>query len=138
MKKIRNNLLAVTLVEIMLVLAIISLVLVSSVKFYKTASVKSQTLSVIQYLQAISAIADSYIALGGYSNFATDGMPENLRNSQWGPVTVASTDQGGYSITFALINAELCSSVIHFLADTKFTTTSDCSANGPMTFIYTL
>lgn len=136
MKIIRCNTSGVTLIEITLVLSIIGLILVSSIKFYKTASARSQVLAILEDLQVIAGIADSYAVMSGYANFSTSSLPDHLQNSQWGHVTISDTTISGYSVTFESVPQSVCGSISPMLTHTKFTTNNDCSSSGAMTFIY--
>ena len=89
MKRFIKSMLGVTLLEIMLVLAIAAMIIVMSVRYYQSASANQQANSLLQQLQAITAIADGIgQSANSYSGVNTNSvkvmMPNQSMNTPWG------------------------------------------------------
>jgi Tfp pilus assembly protein PilE len=133
----RQTVLGVTLIEIMLAIAIASLIVLNSIRFYKTTVAHNQALGLVQYLQLISAVADSYAANSGYTAFTTSAIPDNLKNSQWGAITVTASTQNSYSLSFANITTSTCEAVLNLLKNSNYSSSNNCSSAGEFVVTYT-
>jgi Tfp pilus assembly protein PilE len=101
----RIKLLGVTLLEVMLVLAVASVIILMSVRFYKSATDSSQVNSYMQSVQAITAAADglaqnsgSYAAASNTAIIAIVGSKAMV--APWGAtIAVAPAGTTGITIT---------------------------------------
>lgn len=144
-----SRILGVTLLEIMLVLAVASLVIVLSIRYYQS----TQTALAIQQIQriatAIIAFADSYgLSSGTYTGLDTKAICSSLPvdsqancaaatnnlNSNWGPFTFTFDGSAGTSYTATLViptaaPASVCQQVAGFIGNVakSHLTTSGCT-----------
>ena len=132
-----------TLIEIMLVLAIIVLIILMSVRYYQSTATANQTDQVMGMISAITAAADN-LSLGsadGYSNVTAQNMAPVLgsanMNSPWGGSVVFSAgNTTSYTVTIPKPTASVCTAVlIKLKANSKFTNTS-CTDGGNLNYTY--
>jgi type II secretory pathway pseudopilin PulG len=118
MKRVIKSILGVTLLEIMLVLAIASMIILMSVRYYKSATASQQATALLEQIQVITAAGDS-LALGstGYSAVTTANLQNALGgstqlNTPWGAITVSASTATTYTIAFpATLPTDVCTSV---------------------------
>lgn len=147
MKRFAKSILGVTLLEVMLVLAIVAMIIVMSIRYYQSASASQQATQVIEQIQSIAAAADSLsTATGSYtgsvSNTSLDGLlPVNGRNTPWGStVSVKAETASTYTLTVTGAPQGVCGLIVanvknntHFSAPTPAT----CPASGITNLTYT-
>lgn len=98
MKKF-SRMLGVTLLEVMLVLAVAAMIILMSVKFYKSAQDSNQVNAYMESVQAITAAADGIAQnSGSYSSINTSSISaivgSNNMAAPWGTtLTVAGSAQ---------------------------------------------
>lgn len=94
-----SRILGVTLLEIMLVLAVASLVIVMSIRYYQTTQTSLATQQLQRAVTAIIAFADSYgLSSGNYTNLAAadiwSALPKDMQGASpniktpWGDATL--------------------------------------------------
>lgn len=152
MKKQNKSSLGVTMLEIMLVLAIAAMVIVMSVRYYRTTSGNQQSNAVLQMIQAIQANADVLSQESGTYNApaataATTAniapmMPSGSMAAPWGDtVTVTDAAASSYKVTFPNMPNAVCVGVYPRIAGntTNYSgLASDCTAAaGRADFSYT-
>src|SRR3990167_1098160 len=100
-----SRMLGVTLLEVMLVLAIAAMVILMSVKFYKSAADSNQVNTYMQTVQAITAAADGLAAnTGSYAAATTAAVTTivgaNNMRAPWGAaLTLTAVGTTGVTIT---------------------------------------
>lgn len=145
MKNFHHLTKGVTLLEVMLVLTIISIIIVASMRYYKTASDNSQAQAAASALQAIAGAADTYAlqnTAAGYTNLATTNLPTYLANTAWGgALTISGTPSArSFGIAYGSISTSMCNTLVGMLSNSKWGVGS-CPASsvgsGSVTFTYT-
>lgn len=140
-----SQILGVTLLEIMLVLAIASMIIVMSVRYYQSATSAEQSTSVLAQIQAITAAADQ-LAQGptGYANVSTANLASimggttNLNTVWGGAVTVSSSAQTTYSISVSNMPYQVCGILkAQLSSNVRFTGLITCPTSGTTAFTYT-
>lgn len=138
MKKFKQSVLGVTLLEIMLVLAIAAMIIVMSVRYYQSASSSQQATAALSMIQGITAAADQLAQGGqGYNGVSQTGV-QNIMNggnpllSPWGtPVTVTGESATKYKVQIENTSVAVCTALTSQLAaNSKFTNISACGSGG--------
>jgi type II secretory pathway pseudopilin PulG len=139
-----KSVLGVTLLEILLVLAIASMIIVMSIRYYQAANTSQQATATINQIFAISAAMDSLsITKGTYSSITnTDSAVLNYLGSSGGMTSVAGTQfkiapsTSTYVVTVTL-GAKLCQSVLaQISSNPKFTGATCDPSTGLLTYTY--
>ena len=107
MKRTLRTMLGVTLLEIMLVLAIASMVIVMSIRYYQTATASQQANAALEMISSITAAADSLAqGAGGYSSAALSAtsiaplLPANGLVTPWNQtVVIAASGNTAYTVS---------------------------------------
>jgi len=140
----QRTMLGVTLLEIMLVLAVAALILVMSIKYYRTATASKQANDSLSMIQAIVSMADSVAmasgsySTGGLTTTAVQAMLPNNGVVPWSTdqVTVAAS-AASYNVTLPAMPADVCPLVYSKLAgDPHYTPISPCTSSAA-NFTYT-
>jgi type II secretory pathway pseudopilin PulG len=141
MKKSMKTMSGVTLLEIMLVLAIAAMVIVLSIKYYKSANASSQANAIMSTLQAITAAAENlsqgtgdYLGVTQESVQAALGLTSLL--SPWNTeikITTGTTTSFGVSV--ASTPDAVCALIAPKFAASANTASSKCSG-GSLTYTY--
>jgi type II secretory pathway pseudopilin PulG len=137
MKRTLKSIAGVTLLEIMLVLAIASMVILMSVRYYKAATQSQSATAMLATIQAITGAADSLAGSGqGYVSVTTANVLSVLGsasalNTPFGNFTITGTSGlTGYSVAFpantpagipAIISSQLASNPKFVVTSTGFT-----------------
>ena len=108
-----RSMLGVTLLEIMLVLAIAGMIVVMSIRYYQSASISSQTNSIIQQIVGIVAAEETAAQSGKYLSNAelvtAKLLPDNAFNTPWGTsMTVTAPSTGGFLIDIPNTPTTVC------------------------------
>lgn len=123
----------VTLLEILLVLSISAAIIISSVRYYESATFSLYANSSLEQIQAITAAIDQFSA--GTSTYEslntstlTSLLPLHALSTGWGTdITIDSADPNSYSITLPGMPAKVCPLVIGKLQTNKhYQVTTDC------------
>ncbi len=132
MKKTLHSILGVTLLEIMLVLAIASMVILMSIRYYQSASTNQKINATINTITGIVAAGESVLGATGAVPTSTTILPYlpggALPNSPFGgPVTMTPATATSYNI---VINTGAGCQQIKTLIqqNNKLTTASPCAA----------
>ena len=141
MKNFIKNILGVTLLEIMLVLAIAAMVIVMSVRYYQSANASQQTNTVLSQITSIVAAADSLAQpTGSYATSVTTAkvqaiLPANSMTTPWGTaITISAPAASSYTINIPSMPADVCPLVTGKLGtNNHFTVITACAASGPTT-----
>lgn len=143
MRRSFHALLGATLIEVLLVLAIIALIILMSVRYYQSTTAATQSDQVMNTISAITAAADN-LSLGtadGYSNVTESNMASVLgsanMNSPWGtPITFGALNTTSYSVNIPKPSAAVCGAVLVKLkANSKFTNVT-CTDGGNLSYTY--
>lgn len=147
MKRTYKSMLGVTLLEIMLVLAIASMVIVMSIRYYNSATASQNANAVMEQIQAIAAASDSLAqGSGGYSAAGLNNsvlaplLPTNGLVTPWNQtLTVASSGPTTYTVSIPATPASVCAILTTKLKlNPRFTVTSGaCVQGNPFTYTYT-
>jgi type II secretory pathway pseudopilin PulG len=140
-----KKMLGVTLLEVMLVLAIIAMIIVLSIRYYQGASTTQQATSAVGIAQAVVAAANNIGgASGNYSTVDTTSVTSLLSaggvSMPWGgTVGVVGTAAGVLTMTFPSTPVAVCTIVKgQFSGNTKFAVTCPAGpAAGDMVITYT-
>jgi type II secretory pathway pseudopilin PulG len=138
MKKSLQSILGVTLLEIMLVLAIASMVIIMSIRYYQSASNNQKVNAGLNTITGIVAAGESVMGATGSLPVGAAGTANDIRpylpgnampNSPWGgPITLAGVTATSYSIT--LNTGAGCAQFLALITqNSKFSTSSTCTAN---------
>lgn len=133
------KLLGVTLLEIMLVMAIASMVIIMSVRYYQSATASQQTNAILDQINGIVAAADglaqsqgSYASAlaGGASAVLAPILPAHGLTTPWStPITVAAPSASTLSLTLGTVPVAVCALLLSKLsANSHFTAITPCSA----------
>ncbi|MBV9575281.1 MAG: hypothetical protein JO149_01515 [Gammaproteobacteria bacterium] len=110
----------VTLLEVMLVLAIASMIIVMSIKYYQSATANQQANAFLAQMQAIAAAADQMMAATNSYATAMSGsaistsnlaalLPANSFVSPWGgTISISNVTGSSFQITLSTIPASVC------------------------------
>lgn len=114
MKRHIKSIAGVTLLEIMLVLSVAALIIVMSIRYYKT-SIDNENINVIlEDVTAVTAAADSIAASGNtYANVTTAGVTGilgsyNSSTPYGGSFVIASVSASGYTGTLGSLPPFVC------------------------------
>lgn len=140
MKRFIKSMLGVTLLEIMLVLAIAAMIIVMSVRYYQSASANQQANSLLQQLQAITAIADGIAqSANSYTGVTTSTvkmmMPNQKMTTPWGTDLTVTGAASTYTVTGTGIPDAVCAQIIPRLETSKKYGTPTCSG-GSLSYTY--
>ncbi|MES2217580.1 MAG: hypothetical protein V4501_04115 [Pseudomonadota bacterium] len=145
MKRHLKTIAGVTLLEIMLVLAVASMVIVMSIRYYQNAQNSENTNIIMEEIQNIGAAADN-LAQGtnSYSAITTSTINaiagSNNTTTPYGGTISISGQTGGnaYSVVIPSVPGPVCASLKSKLAsNTKFTSVSgSCSGTGSVSYMY--
>lgn len=116
MKTFARGMRGVTLLEIMLVLAIASMIIVMSVRYYQSASSSQQANTFIEQVQAIAAAADSLSqSTGSFSGVTQSNIAALLPGgtahgltTPWGTSLTFSVSTAGYNIGGISMPTAIC------------------------------
>jgi type II secretory pathway pseudopilin PulG len=152
MKRIFKNMLGVTLLEVMLVLAVAAMIIVMSVRYYQSATTNQQANAALEQIQAITAAANqlaqgtgTYNAAGStVSNTSVAPLvPTNsLTASPWGDkITIGGATANTYTVSFSNMPAGVCSlTSSHLGADSHYSgypLVAACNAKANFAYTYT-
>jgi len=142
----RSKQLGATLLEIMLVLAIASMVVVMSIRYYQAANSSQQANAFLSQVSAVNAAAESLFAGGDLSQVNTTniaallGGASKLNTPGGGTITIASSSNS-FIGTATLISGSVCSAVkAQLSANARITaaaSTGCASANASAAFSWT-
>lgn len=133
MKRFGQSIVGVTLLEIMLVLAVAAMIIVMSVRYYQSASANQQANSVLEQIQAITAIADGLAqGGGGYGNVTQSAvqaqMPNQSLATPWGStITVSKIGATSYSVSIGSAPTAVCTQIPPRLKTNAKYTGASCS-----------
>ena len=134
MKRHIKNIAGVTLLEIMLVLAVASMVIVMSIRYYQNAQNSENTNIILEEIQNIGAAADN-LAQGASSYSAASNAAVTAiagSNNMVTPYATTITITGAttsYSVTVPSIPQGVCQSLAAKLAANSKFATHSCSAS---------
>jgi len=146
MTQSRKSIYGATLLEGMLYLSIAALIIIMSIKYYRTATASKQSNDAMSIVQAIVSMADSMAmstgsySTGGLTTAAVDTMLPNNGTVPWGSGTVTLTaSSNSYTVTLpgmpadvcTLFNAKLKGDTVHY------STSTACPSSGTVAFAYT-
>lgn len=147
MKRSHNNMLGVTLLEIMLVMAIAAMVIVMSIRYYATASASEQANILVEQIQSVISAVDGVTqGSGSYSGVNNSSivalMPNTGLSTSWGgTITVTGTGATTYTIAMTSVPKQICPLVVAKLfADNHLGSvmqTCSSSAATALTYTYT-
>ncbi|MDX1902181.1 MAG: hypothetical protein SFW66_09315 [Gammaproteobacteria bacterium] len=136
MKKSMKLAFGATLLEIMLVLAIAAMVIVMSIRFYKSASSSQNANSILSQIQAITAAADSLAqgSNGSYTAVTQAGILNIIgaKNNvtAYGNIAIANGAATTYTVTLPAIPADVCTLLSQQLkSNTRYTNVTTCAAS---------
>lgn len=144
MKRFLKSMFGVTLLEIMLVLAIASMVIVMSIRYYQSATSSQQANSALSMIQSITAAADSMAqGSGGYTSAGVSAstilplLPKNGLTTPWNTsATVTATNATAYAVTLPGTPAGVCPVLLNRLkGNSRYSVTSSCGSSAA-TFSY--
>lgn len=141
MKRIFKNVLGVTLLEVMLVLAIAAMVIIMSIRYYQSSNASQQTNATMEQIHAIASAMDN-IAQGGagsYSDVTSATLeavvgPNNMVSPTNAPITFSPIDATSYSVSIPLSDV-VCTSVLAKLQSQVKLTSTSCSG-GTLSYTY--
>ncbi len=143
MKKSHKVAFGVTLLEIMLVLAIASMVIVMSIRYYQSASNNQKIAAGLNTITAIAAAGESFLATGpatGFTNVANANLSPYLGGtmptSPWGgAVTVSGVNSTSYKIVMTVSqDAVVCTQLIALLSqNSKLNSPAPTCTGGSLT-----
>jgi type IV pilus assembly protein PilA len=141
MKKHIKSIAGVTLLEIMLVLAIASMVIVMSIRYYQNATNSQNANTVLEEIQNITAAADNLSqGSGGYSNVSTTSVSgvagaSNMKTPYGTSITIGTGGAATYPVTIPGLPAAVCQQLASKLkANTKYVT--PVCTGGTVTYTY--
>jgi type II secretory pathway pseudopilin PulG len=143
MKKNIKSIAGVTLLEIMLVLAIASMVIVMSIRYYQNATNSQNVNTILEQIQNITAAADNLSqGTGGYSTVSTTGISSvagasNLKTPYGSTITVGSGGASTYVVTVPSLPGAVCTQLLSKMkSNTKFTAVACPTTGGSLTYTY--
>ena len=137
MKKHIKSIAGVTLLEIMLVLAVASMVIVMSIRYYQNAQNSENSNIILEEIQNISAAADN-VAQGTntYSSVTSSNITaiagsNNMITPYQTSITIGAAATTSYPVTVANIPAAVCQSIVAKLkANNKFSAQTCAAGTG--------
>lgn len=146
MKRSLKSIAGVTLLEIMLVMAIASMVIIMSIRYYQSATSAQQVNSVLEQLQGVVAAADglsqgsgSYTSglTGSPSSVITPLLPKNGLIAPWGgAITFGATTPNTFSMTVNGTPAGVCGLLkAKLISNAHFGVATACSATAPTNLV---
>jgi type II secretory pathway pseudopilin PulG len=143
MKQTIGSMLGVTLLEIMLVLAIASMIIVMSLRYYGSAMMAEQTTDVTnQIFSIVAAMETLAAAAGSYSGISTTEISNYLggnaiKTVTGGEITVVPTNTPNTTFAIAMgLTAPICSSAAVRIKSGKITSAS-CEGTDKTTLNFT-
>ena len=146
MKRFSKPMYGVTLLEIMLVLAVASLILIMGVKYYRSATASRQANDALNAVQAIMSLADniasssgSYTAPGLNTAALAAALP-NGGHVPWDTTNTYSiaTTSASYVVTMPNMPPDVCPLVVGKISGLKnFTSGSTTCGTTATSFTYT-
>lgn len=136
----------VTLLEVMLVLAIASMIIIMSVRYYQSASSSQQATAAFAQIQAITAAADTLAQMSGdYTQASINTGVPNLIGangtllSPWNTsVTVAAASASTYTVTITSMPGAVCSIIkAQMSANPAHYSSSTTCTSAPGNYVYT-
>ena len=148
MKRILKSMLGVTLLEIMLVLAIASMVIVMSIRYYNSANASQSANALLEQIQSITAAADSLAqGAGGYSSAGLANstlaplLPTNGLVTPWNQtITVTAASATTYTVAIPGTPVTVCAIITTKLkTNSRYTipAASTCTGTTPIAYSYT-
>jgi type II secretory pathway pseudopilin PulG len=144
MKKHIKSISGVTLLEIMLVLAIASMVIVMSIRYYKNATDANNANAILEEIQNITAAADNLAqGAGGYSAASTTAITaiagaQNMKTPYGSTIAITGGAGTTYTVAIPGIPAAVCISLqAKIKVNSKFTPGAACATTGTTTLNYT-
>lgn len=142
MKRIFKQMLGVTLLEILLVLAVAATIIILSVRYYQSSASSQQANAAIEQIQAIASAMDN-IANGGagsYSGITSATLAAvlgsaNLNSPTNAPIVYTPGDATTYSISMPL-NPGVCTAVLAKISGNTKITSPACDSAGTLTYTY--
>ena len=141
MKKHIKSIAGVTLLEIMLVLAIASMVIVMSIRYYQNATNSQNVNTIMEQIQNITAAADNLAqGGGGYSAASTAAITSvagagNLKTPYGTAISISSNSGSVYTVATTGIPAPVCTSLLSKMkSNTKYT--SVACTSGSLSYTY--
>jgi type II secretory pathway pseudopilin PulG len=143
MKKHIKSIAGVTLLEIMLVLAIASMVIVMSIRYYQNATNSENTNIVLEEVQNITAASDNLAqGLGSYSgvnatNVASVAGASNMKTPYGSAITIGTGGASTYTVTIPSLPPAVCAALASKLAaNSKYTAPVCTASTGTVTYTY--
>jgi len=132
--KFQASMLGVTLLEILLVLSISAAIIISSVRYYESATFSLYANTSLEQIQAITAAVDHFTA----GTFSYEGvsttvlatlLPSQSLGTGWGTnIAISAADPNSYSVVLPGMPAKVCPFVINRLETNKhYQVTSTCN-----------
>ncbi len=146
MKRFERNMLGVTLLEVMLVLAIAAMIIIMSVRYYQAANASQQATQALNQMQALLASADALAqGSGSYSQVTSATIAPLLANSgglatPWAGGNITIT--GGatsFTVTLPQVPAAVCGLIAGRLhGDPHYVVSTTCgTSKADLTYTYT-
>jgi type II secretory pathway pseudopilin PulG len=142
MKKNIKSIAGVTLLEIMLVLAIASMVIVMSIRYYQNATNSQNVNVILEEIQNVTAAADNVSqGSGGYSGVSTVGVTavagaNNMKTPYGSMIAVGTGGASTYTVSVPGLPGAVCTQILTKLkGNSKYAGTA-CSASGALTYTY--
>jgi type II secretory pathway pseudopilin PulG len=143
MKRHLKTIAGVTLLEIMLVLAVASMVIVMSIRYYQNAQNSENTNIIMEQIQNISAAADNLAQGAGTYSAATTSAVSAIAGSNnmitpYAGTIVVSGGSTSYSVNIPSIPSGVCTNLAAKLkANSKFSVVGTCGTSGTTSLAYT-
>jgi len=146
MKRHLKSIAGVTLLEIMLVLAVASLIIVMSIRYYKTSIDNQNSNVILEDISAVMAAADGIAASGNtYTNVTTAGVTGvlgsyNSVTPYGGTFTISSPSASGYVGAVALVPSSVCGALVGKMTGMPHLSAAvpTCSATGLLQWTYNI
>jgi type II secretory pathway pseudopilin PulG len=142
MKKHIKSIAGVTLLEIMLVLAIASMVIVMSIRYYQNATNSQNVNVILEEIQNVTAAADNVSqGSGGYSGVSTTSVAavagaSNMKTPYGSSITITSGGASTYPVVIPGLPAAVCTQLLTKLkGNSKYAGTS-CTSTGTLNYTY--
>jgi type II secretory pathway pseudopilin PulG len=143
MKRHIKSIAGVTLLEIMLVLAVASMVIVMSIRYYQNAQNSENTNIIMEEIQNIGAAADNLGQGGGSYSAVSQAAVKSIAGSSnmltpyGGTISINGTGSS-YSVTIPAMPSPVCTSLAAKLAaNSKFTGVTGCNSASQSSLSYT-
>jgi type II secretory pathway pseudopilin PulG len=143
MKKLIKSIAGVTLLEIMLVLAIASLVIVMSIRYYTNATAAENINIIIESTQNIAAAMDNLSSTAGnYSTVSTSALSAtvgsaNMKTPYGSTITVGSNTGGTYVVSIPSLPSAVCLGLVQKLKSNSKFTSPTCTGT-TVTYTYNI